>query len=260
MEPEPKRRGVALLVCGLVLMILLAPAAFIGGAGIGLAQAVDKVKDASVLDAGERTRLDAGEKATLLVFAGSSRSDDGIDTSTNGHQARASSCDVTGPGGARVETSTTDSDVSVTRDHETYVPLVTFTAGNAGDYTVDCQGQKVLALDSNIADDLGSTFVTTLVIGIVVATILGLTGLGLTIAGGVKMSRSGKEKTAWRVRQQMAWSGGYPGYGQGGSPGYGQQGYAPQGYDQQGYGQSGQPPQGSGWDPGSGRSPYDSSR
>lgn len=267
---EPKRRGLALLIVGLVLMILLAPAAFFGGIGVGAYRVVQAVSDAPIVQAGGTRHFNQGDKAVLLPMVGTSSSDSGVNSGST--DVTAPECSVTAPDGQSVAVTSESSGTTVDKNRERFAQSGSFTAATAGDYTIDCSGQQVMVLDDSAFSAIGGKMVLPLVIGTIVASIVGITGLVLTIVGGVKLSRSGKERTAWRA-QNLGYQGNYgvpqQGYprGQQGQPGNyvpPQQGYPgqQQGYPGQQQRQQPGPQHGgqqgnSGYDPNRGGSPYD---
>lgn len=182
-----RRRGLGVLIAGLVFMVLLAPAAFFGGLGVAIYQGVQQLAGAPVLEAGASQHFRAGEKVLMLPLVGDTANGNGVH---HGSARSGPACLVTGPNGSAVTVEPKSGDTTVDRDHQQYVLSGSFTATAAGEYRIDCGGAKALVLDRSFGQDIGSRAVLPIVIGLIVAFILGVVGLVMTIVGGLRWRRS----------------------------------------------------------------------
>lgn len=185
---KSRRRGLGLLIGGLVMMILLAPAAFVGSIGLAFYQGVHNLSLAPVVDAGATRHFDAGSDVVLLPMIGSATAQSGF--ISDGQPLTAPACAVTGPDGRAIAIQSSTSGTAVERNFEKFAKSGSFTAPVSGDYRIDCGGSKALVLDQNVYSDLGRRALLPIIIGLVVAVLLGITDLILAIIGGVRLRQS----------------------------------------------------------------------
>lgn len=211
----PKRRGLALTIIGAILMLVIAPAA----AGIGIWQGVsggmNAVRDTAWVAPGGTTHLTGAEDQTILVEGRYQTGE------------KLPSCTVTAPDGQPVTVETGTTRLSMDWGGTAYSRAGTFRSTGAGDYTVDCSGQRVKVLSSSVADDIARRVLVPLGIGLGIGVLAFLAGVVLLIVGIVKLVNSGRE----RARERAFAAGRSGGYSRPGQPPYG----PPQGY-------GGQPP------------------
>lgn len=224
-----KREGVKRMIGGGVLFFLVAPAIFVAVLLIGVGKSVADIAGSDPVQPGGTAQLEAGQKVSLLVFAGTATGDGA--TQGSGVPAPDETCTVTDPTGQPANL-TRDSGTEVSDGGQSYREGYTLTAGPAGAYTITCGSSEVLVVDENAMSELGRNVGGTLVAALVIPFVVGIIGLALFIWGLVKFNRSKKAMPAGGYGQgQYAY--GQQQYGQ---PGYGggQQPYAGQDYPQQG--------------------------
>lgn len=244
---KPKRRGIGMLITGLVLMLLVAPLLFGIGAWYGVKHIKDVADSAQTVTQGGTLALDANEKALVMVDVGSgSGSSFNVETGT-----ATQACDVTGPDGGALVATDTDK-ITATLNGRRYESAGVFQATGAGDYTINCSGgpTKVITGDK-VEGMIGGTFLP-VALGFGAATLAGIIGLILTIVGIVKMVRSGRERNqvggpppayGTGYGQQPPPYGQQPSYGQT-PPGLSNDGRAPQSYSPGGSSAAPPPPAG----------------
>ena len=199
---EPKRRGLALTIVGAVMMLVLAPAAFVVGTVFGVKGAVDLVQSAPMVTSGGSVAMSVGQTRDIYAYVGASSSDSGIETdSTLGESVPA--CKVTSPSGADVPVSSATGNTSWTRDGGRYGSAGSFTAEEAGDHAVDCGSASAIVPDGDQASEAATKAAWGIGGGLIGATIIGILGLIMLIIGIVKLVNSGKERSQFRMQQQM---------------------------------------------------------
>lgn len=219
-----KREGVKRMIGGGVLFFLVAPAIFFIALLVGVGKSVADIADSQQVSPGGTAQLQAGQRVSLLVFAGTATGDGA--TQGSGVPAPDETCTATDPTGQPANL-TRDSGTEVSDGGQSWREGYTLTAGPAGAYTITCGSSDVLVMDESAMSDLGRNVGGTLVAAFVLPFIVGVIGLALFIWGLVKFNRSKKAMPAGGYAQ------GQPG-GYAGQPYGGQQPYAGQGYPQQG--------------------------
>lgn len=210
---EPRRRGLALTIVGAVLMFVVAPGSFITGTVLGVKDAVHIVSGAPLIQPGGTITLQQGERLRLYAYAGASSASDGVSTSmsdTSSQTTEPTTCDVAGPGGGQVTVTPSTSNTTWTRSGSRYTEAASFTADQAGAYTVRCGDHPALAPSADDASKAGHKALTYIGIALAIAAVLGILGLILLIVGIVKLVNSGKERSQYRLAMQnQAWQRGY---------------------------------------------------
>ena len=177
----------------------------------------DAVADATPIDGSKSISLQAGDERT--IYQVEQGSEDAV-------------CTVTGPDGQELELSR-DSSIEGTSGGTTYVNVGNFTAEQAGDHQVACEGPRTLIGPSlDVASTVGGIF------GV-------LAGIGGVFLGGILVIIGAILWFLGRSEGKRAMAAGPGGYGPG-QGGYQQGGYQQGGYQQGGYQQGG-------YDQGSGR-------
>ncbi|MBD2759755.1 hypothetical protein IEE94_09555 [Yimella sp. cx-573] len=200
---EPKRRGLAFTIIGAVMMLLLAPAAFVIGTVIGVKAAVDLVQDVPMVQSGNTVPAQAGQVLDLYAYIGADSSGDGVDSSADPSFGDVPACTVTGPSGQDVEVRPATGTAVWTRDGMAFGSAGSFTAESAGDYRIACGDKAALVPDGDQAKKAGEQAGWGIGLGLAIATVLGILGLIMLIVGIVKLVNSGKERTQFRLQQQM---------------------------------------------------------
>lgn len=209
---QPKRRGLALTIIGAVLMVLVAPAAFVIGTVIGVNSAMSVIDEAPAVPARGTVDMAAGQTRDIYAYVGVSDSESGVHVGSS--RPDSTECTVRDAAGAEVSVAGADGSSSWTRDHGLYLMVGSFTASSPGKYAVDCGNAKMLLPDGDDASKAGKAALWGVGGGVAAASVLGLLGLIMLIVGIVKLVNSGRERSQFRLQQQAAqWNPG--GYGPG---------------------------------------------
>jgi hypothetical protein len=210
----PRRRGLLVLILGLVCMIVVAPVVSIAIIFSGVMKITDlNFPVGNPVAAGSTIELPADQREVVLVAG----------------ELIDHSCVVTSPGSRPLPLTQQSSSTEVTIDLEgsRYTESARFTTTEAGAYQVSC-GDGAAVISASSFDSHFRNLVTRIVVGALIGVLLGLIGLVLLILGIIRLVRSGRERSNYRLAQA---TGGMPYGGFPGTPysgGYPQQEYPPQ--------------------------------
>lgn len=192
----PKRRGLALTIIGVMLMLVIAPAATGIGIWLGVSGGMNAVSGTSWVSPGGTVHLTGTDDQTILVEG------------RYGAGHPLPSCKVSGPGGQPRPVTTGSAGLSTDRGGTAYSRAGTFTSAGTGDYTIDCSGHRTKVLNSSVANGVRRRVLIPLGLGIGLGILAFAAGVGLLIVGTVKLVNSGNERR--RARAAVAdWRGGH---------------------------------------------------
>lgn len=186
----PKRRGLAPTIIGLMLMLVIAPAAAGIGIWLGVSGGMNAVSDTSWVSPGDTVHVTGTDDQTILVEG------------RYGAGHPLPSCNVSGPGGKPRPVRTGSAGLSMVGGGTAYSRAGTFTSAGTGDYTIDCSGHRTKVLSSSVANGVRRRVLIPLGIGIGLAILAFAAGVGLLIVGIVKLVNSGHERS--RARAALA--------------------------------------------------------
>jgi hypothetical protein len=184
------REGVKRMVWGGVLFAIVSPLIFVLALVLGLLSALGPIGDLDRLPPGGKAPLAAGQKVVLFV--------DGAQSS------QAPGCTVTGPDGRAVSLAASGG-TTVSVNGADWRETLTFTAGPAGDYAVDCAPMDALLVDRGMADRVARGLGLSVAAAFLLPLLTGLVGAWLFIWGLLRY-RASKARVA------------HPGYPQPGYP------------------------------------------
>ncbi len=217
---RPKRRGLPALIIGLVMWLVVAPAVALVVGFVAFDHGLSRIDQASGLMSQDSHHVDA--KQTVTVFVGRGKAEDGGTWITSADVAAPDGlCTVTGPSGTDVPLFPSTGPI-ISRGGVSYESAGTFTAPQAGSYLIECSGRHALVFDASAPGDLWTHTFDGIVVGVLVASAIGLIGIVVVVVGIVLLVRSRhriRDFDRWQMGRGFAVPGAVP-YGPPGAYGY----------------------------------------